>query len=603
MTRPTHLLIFASLLIPATATAQAAKPETRHPAPDPWAALLLSTKHTPTPTTTAITAADLRTRLFIFADDSMQGREAGTPGNAKGVEYIASEAKRFGLQPAGQDGTYFQTIHLPVDVQTLDTSMPLATDAGPLIPWQDYLPRTGQFPANFRSLEGVPVIFGGTWSDSNSVITDAAAAGKFVIITSTARGPGNPPGIPSRPEVIARFKSAAGIGVVGLENFPAEQVAAYREPATTPITDSPVPTVPSYSYLTRPTATALLGTPVENAVKGASGKVVHGGVRFTVSRSELQFASPARNVVALLPGSDPVLRNEFVVIGAHNDHIGTIASQMTDIRAPMAHDSAYVLTHLFRKGGADDNLPELNTAQQAEVNGILARVRKLSGGKSARRDSIFNGADDDGSGSVSVLEIAEYLAAQPVKPKRSILFVWHVGEEKGLWGSHYFADHPTVPRESIVAELNMDMVGRGAATDQTGRSIDGKALHGGPGYLQVVGSRRLSTELGDLAETVNTSGKHGIKFDYSMDANGHPQNIYCRSDHAEYARYGIPIAFFTTGGHADYHQLTDEPQYIDYNKMAQVDNFVADLAKHVANLGHRVAVDKPKPDPNGACVQ
>ena len=151
--------------------------------------------------------------------------------------------------------------------------------------------------------------------------------------------------------------------------------------------------------------------------------------------------------------------------------------------------------------------------------------------------------------------------------------MWHVGEEEGLWGSTWFTDHPTVPRESIVAELNMDMVGRGAATDQTGNSKDGEKLHGGPGYLQVVGSRRLSTELGDLAESVNRSGQHGLHFDYSMDANGHPQNIYCRSDHAEYARYGIPIAFFTTGGHADYHQLTDEPQYIDYNRMAQVRQF------------------------------
>ncbi len=276
---------------------------------------------------------------------------------------------------------------------------------------------------------------------------------------------------------------------------------------------------------------------------------------------------------------------------------------MSDVQQPMAHDSIYVVDHLFRPGGADDPPPVLNAAQQKEVNDILVRVRKASAGRSARIDSIFNGADDDGSGSVSLLEIAEYFAAQPVKPKRSLLFIWHVGEEEGLYGSTWFTDHPTVPRENIVAELNMDMVGRGAATDETGNSIDGKKLHGGPGYLQVVGSRRLSTELGDLAEKVNTTGHHGLKFDYSMDANGHPQNIYCRSDHAEYARYGIPIAFFTTGGHADYHQLTDEPQYIDYNRMAQVDMFVADLAKHVANLDHRPVVDKPKPDPQADCRQ
>jgi hypothetical protein len=154
-----------------------------------------------------------------------------------------------------------------------------------------------------------------------------------------------------------------------------------------------------------------------------------------------------------------------------------------------------------------------------------------------------------------------------------------------------------------VAQLNMDMVGRGAATDITGEKKEGGLTRGGPGYVQLVGSRRLSTELGDLIEEVNRSGKLGLNFDYSMDANGHPQNIYCRSDHYEYARYGIPIVFLTTGGHADYHQVTDEPQYIDYNRMARVAALVHDAAWTLANLDHRVVVDKPKPDPHGACVQ
>jgi hypothetical protein len=107
----------------------------------------------------------------------------------------------------------------------------------------------------------------------------------------------------------------------------------------------------------------------------------------------------------------------------------------------------------------------------------------------------------------------------------------------------------------------------------------GAPIHGGPGYLQLIGSRRLSTELGDLAETVNGAQGGTLKFDYSLDANGHPQNIYCRSDHYMYARYGIPIIFFTTGGHADYHQVTDEPQYIDYNRMEAVGKLVYGIAE------------------------
>src|SRR5258708_35793695 len=119
----------------------------------------------------------------------------------------------------------------------------------------------------------------------------------------------------------------------------------------------------------------------------------------------------------------------------------------------------------------------------------------------------------------------------------------------------------------------------------------------------LVGSRRLSTELGDLAETVNMSQKRPFTFDYSYDANGHPENVYCRSDHYNYARYGIPVVFMTTGLHGDYHQVTDEAQYIDYPHMARIGQFVFVLAGRVADLDHRVVVDKAKPDPAGACKQ
>jgi hypothetical protein len=282
-----------------------------------------------------------------------------------------------------------------------------------------------------------------------------------------------------------------------------------------------------------------------------------------------------------------------MAIGAHNDHIGWSSR-------PVAHDSIYIVNHLFRTGGQEDRPPQLDAAQQSQVNALIAEVRRRTNGASARPDSIYNGADDDGSGSVSALEIAQYFASQKVKPKRSLLFVWHVGEEEGLYGSAWYTDHPTVPRESIVAQLNMDMIGRGSAADNTGVTKEGQRYHGNPDYVQLIGSRRLSTQLGDLAETANKAEKRPLRFDYSMDVNGHPLNIYCRSDHYEYARYGIPIIFFTTGGHADYHQVTDEPQYIDYDRMARVAQYVADLATKVANLEQRPLVDKPKSDRMGS---
>ncbi len=256
----------------------------------------------------------------------------------------------------------------------------------------------------------------------------------------------------------------------------------------------------------------------------------------------------------------------------------------------------------MRPEGADDRGKQATPEEQAAVDSLLGAWRAAHPGP-VRMDSISNGADDDGSGTVTELEIAERIVSLPVKPKRSILFVWHTGEERGLLGSTYFTDHATVPRDSIVAQLNMDMIGRGGADDETGRTKDGTPLHGGPGYLQLVGSRRLSTELGDLIERVNVEGKHGLHFDYAMDADGHPSNIYCRSDHYEYARFGIPITFFTTGLHSDYHQVTDEPQTIDYDGMARIGRFVEDVALHVADLDHRVVVDHPKPDPNGRCRQ
>lgn len=556
-------------------------------APSPWAPLGRPRKLAPRPTTSAITSADLMTRLYRSADDSMRGRLLGEEGNSKGVEYIASELKKFGLEPAGDNGTWFQTI--PVFNRGFDSSIVLTVDGTRLTPWTDYVPRD-MGPAT-RSLDGASVIFGGTVGDPASMLPADQAKGKIVLLIAGRTPQGSPPGTADRGALGNQYADAAAILVAGLDDIPAASIEFYRAP-TQHFVDDAGPPRPAYAYITRRVGELVLGAPMAGAAIGTAGKTLTGSPRF-VNRP-LDF--PGRNVVAILRGSDPTLRNEFVAIGAHNDHIGTD-------NAPVAHDSMYVVNHLFRKSGADDPPPELSAADAAKVNTALAAIRKQTAGRSARPDSIYNGADDDGSGSMSVLEIAQYFASLKVKPKRSLLFVWHVGEEEGLFGSQYFTDHPTVPRESIVAQLNIDMIGRGDASDVTGQRKAGGVVTGNADYVQLIGSRRLSTELGDLAVRTNTAGKHRLKFDYELDADGHPQNIYCRSDHYEYARYGIPIIFFTTGGHADYHQVTDEPQYINYTHMARIARFVADMGTRVANLDHRPLVDKPKPDPNGACQQ
>jgi hypothetical protein len=557
-------------------------------APPSWDLLMRPRTHTPTPTTGAITAADLRTRLFIFADDSMQGRLLATAGNVKGVEYIAGELKRMGLTPAGDNGTFFQKVDV-VD-RAFDAGSKLTVGSTDFAPWTDYALRDQGSGA--RTLNGAQAIYGGTWGDSASMIDPAATAGKIVVLRINANGvTQNSGGGVNRAIVTRHFANAAGIAVASLEAMPPQMIQIFQEPNQL-LKEGADPELPSFLYVNARVADALVNGSITSAKVGQLGATVSSTPRFVETPTEF----PARNVVAMIPGSDPKLRNEYVAIGAHNDHIGWSTR-------PVAHDSIYVVNHLFRTGGADDRPPQLDAAQQAEVNKLIADIRRQSNGASARPDSIYNGADDDGSGSMSALEIAQYFASQKVKPKRSLLFVWHVGEEEGLYGSEWYTDHPTVPRDSIVAQLNMDMVGRGAAADNTGITKEGVRYHGSPDYVQLVGSRRLSTQLGVLAESVNTGEKHPFKFDYAMDANGHPSNIYCRSDHYEYARYGIPIIFFTTGGHADYHQVTDEPQYIDYDRMARVAQYVADLATRVANLEHRPVVDKQKPDPNGECVQ
>ncbi len=208
---------------------------------------------------------------------------------------------------------------------------------------------------------------------------------------------------------------------------------------------------------------------------------------------------------------------------------------------------------------------------------------------------MFNGADDDGSGTVALIELAEAFVKQHVKPRRSILFVSHTAEEKGLLGSEWYTDHATVPIDSIVAEFDVDMIGRGAATD---------IKAGGPTYLEVVGLRRLSNEFGDWVEAVERQGTAAVHFDFEYDAPGHPEQYYCRADHYSYARYGIPSVSLSRGSHMDYHQLTDEPQYIDYADYARLTQLVFDAALAVANADHAPRLSVPKPtNPHVPCRQ
>ena len=526
--------------------------------------------------TAAITAQDLRTRISIFADDSMQGRRTGTPGNAKGNAYIAAELRRLGLRPAGDSGSFLQRVPL-MRFRVDSAGATLRAGTASLALWE-YYPYQPDFHVPVRPVSGAPVVYIGGAADASSLPPRDSLKGKVVLFRSDVDG-GNTLGAPDLSPG-GSLGLIAGIMVTGADPLIATFDQVFRTPPLIVHDSVQVPpgvTQPRIIILPTASVAKLFGRPLDALKPGDATPPLAGEVKF--EGTDLG----ATNVVAILEGSDPARRGEYVALGAHNDAIGIVS--------PVEHDSLRAYNAVVRPRGANDTPREPTAAEAARIRSIIDSLRKI---RPARIDSIVNGADDDGSGSMGLLEIAEATSRAEHRPARSLLFVWHTGEESGLQGSRWFTDHPTVPRDSIVAQVNIDMIARGGPQDEK---------LGGPGYIQAIGTRRLSSELGDLAEQVDKDGKYGLVFDYTYDADGHPDNFYCRSDHYMYARYGIPIAFFSTGGHRDYHQVTDEVQYLDFTKYTTVTRFVADLAGRLADLDHRPVVDKPKPDPKAPCKQ
>jgi Zn-dependent M28 family amino/carboxypeptidase len=245
---------------------------------------------------------------------------------------------------------------------------------------------------------------------------------------------------------------------------------------------------------------------------------------------------PTQNVVAVWEGSDPLLKAEYVALGAHYDHVGSGCPRVGD-------------------------------------------------------DKICNGADDDGSGTTALLGMAEALAKSPTRPKRSVLFVWHCGEEKGLWGSRYFTEFPTVPLDKIVAQINIDMIGR---SKKAGDTNPRNSELTGPDSIYLIGSTMMSTELGEIVNTVNKSYL-SLTFDTRYDDPKDPNRFFYRSDHFNYARKGIPIIFFFDGVHEDYHRAGDTADKIDYEKMEKVTRTIYMTTWEIANRAARLKVDKPLP--------
>ncbi len=569
----------------------------------------------PRPTEAAITANDLRTRLYQIADDSMAGRRIGEPGNAKVTAYIAREFERLGLKPAGDAGSWFQ--ELPYGALGFDrASMRLTIGGRAQAPGVDFVPTAPSAANGFGAtvdLRGVEAVFAGRWGDTTP-LDPARFRGKVAVFLSDATAGGTPAGsappsfvscadvpdkfgaaaaaaveaalranprpapaigpVRSAPTADTRAQQAgaAGVLVVGLDGMSESARAAAlaprgtMQPARLPGADGTV----AGATISRAAAQRLFGRPVDDLARGARGGRVSAGWRHTWTPA----AAPARNVVAILPGADPARAGEYVLVGAHNDHVGTTGT-------PVDHDSLRAVNTVTRRQGANDPACVPTAAQQRRIDSLLAHARRI---RAPRADSIFNGADDDGSGTAVLLEIAERFATE--RPARSILFISHQGEEAGLLGSRWFVDHPTVPLEAIVAAHNMDMLGKGRA-DQV--------KFGGPNSVQTLGSRRLSREFGDIIDSVNANSREPMAIDRSWDVTANPMNRFCRSDQVNYVNRDIPVTYFSLGYSQDYHQLTDEPQYIEYEHSARLARFIHEVMTAIAQRPERPAIAGPDP--------
>ena len=504
-----------------------------------------------------ISAAQLRAYLSFIASDEMEGRDTPSRGLDTVAKFIALNLGRWGFKPYGDDGTFFQKIALRREA--LDPSKSIAEINGQKFSiGEDFIPN-----AVGASLNGPLVFAGSGWvikSKNQDPYQGVDVKDKIIVVVGS--GQGFPRGLTradlagrqgedwSSPTVYALQHGAKGVLVIAdsqaqqnweqLRQRSAQPARAFVEKFTPQNPAAGMPSILISSKMAvalfagEKSDPATLVSRIESGDQIAAFDLSPGkSVAITVAvKSE---HPTTQNVVAVWEGGDPVLKNEYVAMGAHYDHVG--------ICAPGA------------------------------------------------ADPICNGADDDGSGTTALLGMAEALSRAKQRPKRSVLFVWHCGEEKGLWGSRYFTEYPTVPLDKIVTQLNIDMIGRSKKADDT--NPRNKDLSG-PDSIYVIGSTMMSTELGALSQTVNKSFL-GLSYDVKYDDPADPNRFFFRSDHFNYARKGIPIIFFFDGVHEDYHRPGDEPQKIDYDKMEKVARTIYMLLWEVAGLKERPKVDKPLP--------
>jgi hypothetical protein len=526
-----------------------------------------------------IQSEDLQKWLSYLASDELEGRTTFSEGLGLAAAYLAEQLRSWGVKPGGDNGSYFQRVRV-LGVKSVNNSTLTVEVNG-----QTRTFKNGEgisFPPNVggkRNLTADQVEFLGYGLDA-PLANHNDYAGKDVSGKAVVYLGGNGPkglGPDFRRALFGRARYAteqrravASIGPGG-GGFGGRQGGG-AGPATGAAAVGPRGGAQQGDF----TTAQRLDHPIPPAVSAqddffeflfSNADVKYAELKekaakqeplpsFTLKGVKLSFNLDAdyqvvrtqltRNVVGLIDGTDPKLKDSYVLFSAHYDHVGYAEGEV------------------------------VQGARQGATGGM--RVKE-----GAVEDRIWNGADDDGSGTVTVLGVAKAFAKGP-KPKRSLMFLWFSGEERGLWGSRYHADYPTAPIDKIVADLNMDMVGR---------NRDNKAEEANSVYL--VGSDRISTELHNITVESNAGLARPLKLDFELNDPTDLEQVYYRSDHYSYAAKGIPIVFFTTGLHPDYHYNTDSVEKINFEKMTRIGQFVYETGRRVANLDHAPARDNRGP--------
>lgn len=498
-----------------------------------------------------ITAATLKDYLYFIASDDMEGRDTPSRGLNLTAKYIGTNLSHWGFKPAGDDGTFFQKIKV-TNSKIDPKGCVVEIDGQKLTYGEDFLadPIAGNVSA--------PLVFvgHGWYFKAKNINPYKNVDIKDKIVVTYNSDP--PKGVDFSDfqgkrgedwyDPTGYAESHGAKAVISIPSFRdlaqwARSRDFYEEKGFTVFDKLPNrhATIPVITLSAKSLATLFRKESSEGATIFTDGDSNSNNIaafdfnvnkKVTINITPKAEASTTQNIVAIWEGSDPKLKNEYVAMGAHYDHVG--------IGNP--------------------------------VNG----------------DNIYNGADDDGSGTTALLTMAEALATNKVHAKRSLLFVWHCGEEKGLLGSKYFVDNPTIPLNNVVTQLNIDMIGRSKPEGDT-NPADKELSSANEVY--VIGSKMLSTELGELSEQVNSSYLN-LKFNYTYDNPNDPNRFFYRSDHYNYAQKGIPIIFYFDGVHADYHRPSDSPDKIDYVKMEKITRTIYLTAWELANRESRPKIDK-----------